>query len=44
MADIVFNRVRKSNYLRDVASGIIAETHTPSDIFSLKGLFRSLWK
>jgi geranylgeranyl reductase family protein len=44
LADFVFSRVQKSKYLTDVASGIIAETHTPKDIFSVKGLVRSFWK
>ena len=44
LADIVFKRVQKSEYLTDVASGIIAGTHTPRDIFSVKGLVRSFWK
>jgi geranylgeranyl reductase family protein len=44
LADFVFKRIQKSKYLTDVASGIIAETHTPRDIFSVKGLVKSFWK
>ena len=44
LADIVFRRVQKSKYLTDVASGIIAETHNPRNIFSIKGLVKSFWK
>jgi geranylgeranyl reductase family protein len=44
LADFVFNRVQKSKYMTDIASGIIVETHTPRDIFSVKGLVKSFWK
>jgi flavin-dependent dehydrogenase len=44
LVDIVFSRVQKSKYLMDVASGIIDETHTPRNIFSVRGLLKSFWK
>lgn len=44
LADFIFRRAQKSKYLTDMFSGIIAETHTPTDIFSIKGVFKSFWK
>jgi flavin-dependent dehydrogenase len=44
LADFLFRRAQKSKYLTDVFSGIIAETHTPRNIFSIKGIINSYWK
>jgi geranylgeranyl reductase family protein len=44
LTDFVFSRVQKSKYLTEAAAGIIDETHTPGDIFSVKGLIRSFYK
>ena len=44
LADLVFRRIKKSKYFAEVFSGIIAETHSPREIFSVKGLVKSFWK
>ena len=44
LADFLIRRAQKSKYLTDMFSGIIAETHAPTDFFSIKGVFKSFWK
>ena len=41
--DLVAWRASKSVYLREAMAGIVAETSDASDVFSLKGLWRSMW-
>jgi geranylgeranyl reductase family protein len=41
LADFVFSRARKSTYFMEGLAGIIAETHSPRDIFSLPGIVKS---
>lgn len=41
--DFMSRRVSKSAYLQQALAGIIAETADPRSIFSLRGIWRSLW-
>ena len=41
--DLVAWRASKSVYLREAMAGIVAETSDAGDVFSLKGLWRSMW-
>jgi geranylgeranyl reductase family protein len=40
--DLVAWRIRKAGYLRDAVRGIVAETVDPADVFSWRGVVRSL--
>jgi flavin-dependent dehydrogenase len=40
--DLVARRIRKAGYLRDAVRGIVAETVDPADVFSWRGMVRSL--
>jgi geranylgeranyl reductase family protein len=40
--DLVARRIRKAGYLRDAVRGIVAETVDPADVFSWRGMIRSL--
>jgi len=44
VADFFFRRAQKSNYMTDMFSGMVAETHRPTDIFSIKGIIKSFLK
>jgi hypothetical protein len=41
--DFLLNRCGKSKYAQKILAGVIAETKSPSDIFSMKGIFRTYW-
>jgi flavin-dependent dehydrogenase len=40
--DLVARRIRKAGYLREAVRGIVAETVDPADVFSWRGVARSL--
>jgi geranylgeranyl reductase family protein len=40
--DLVARRIRKAGYLRDQVRGVVAETVDPADVFSWRGMVRSL--
>jgi geranylgeranyl reductase family protein len=40
--DLVARRLRKAGYLRDAVRGVVAETVDPADVFSWRGVVRSL--
>jgi len=42
--DFIIGRCGKSRYAKEMLSGVIAETNNPQDIFSLKGIVKTLWK
>lgn len=42
--DFVLNRFSKSRYAKEMLAGVIAETKNPQDIFSLKGIIKTLWR
>jgi len=42
--DLVARRVQQSKLLQRLVSGVIAETVDPRKIFSIRGIFKSLWK
>jgi geranylgeranyl reductase family protein len=42
--DFILNRFRKSRYAKEILAGIVAETSDPQEIFSLKGIVKTLWK
>jgi flavin-dependent dehydrogenase len=42
--DLVARRIRRSSYLRDRLNGIVNETADPREVFSLRGMIRSLVK
>jgi len=44
LADFLFRRAQKSSFLTDMFSAVIAETHTPREIFSIKGIVKSFLK
>lgn len=41
--DLVMRRVRRSKFLQTAFAGIVDETVDPQTIFSVRGLFHSLW-
>jgi geranylgeranyl reductase family protein len=41
--DFIINRFGNSRYAKKILADVIAETKNPRDIFSLKGIFKSLW-
>ncbi len=41
--DFIINRFGNSRYAKKILTDVIAETKNPRDIFSLKGIFKSLW-
>jgi geranylgeranyl reductase family protein len=44
LIDFIIRRAQKSVYIAEALSGIIAETHSPRDAFSLTGIVKSFWK
>ena len=42
--DFIIGRFAKSRYAKAILAGVIAETNDPQDIFSLKGIIKTLWK
>ena len=42
--DFILGRCAKSRYAKEILAGVIAETKNPQDIFSLKGIVKTLWK
>ena len=44
MLDFIFRRARKSGYFIEGLAGIISETHSPREVFSLAGIAKSFWK
>jgi geranylgeranyl reductase family protein len=44
MLDYIFSRARKSTYLMEGLAGIISETHSPREVFSLPGIIKSFWR
>ncbi len=44
MLDFIFRRARKSDYIIEGLAGIISETHSPREVFSLPGIVKSFWK
>ena len=42
--DFILERFSKSRYASETLAGVIAETNDPRDIFSLKGIIKTLWK
>ncbi len=44
MLDYIFRRARKSDYFIEGLTGIISETHSPREVFSLPGIVKSFWK
>jgi len=44
MLDFIFSRARKSAYLMEGLAGIITETHSPREVFSLPGIIKSFWR
>jgi geranylgeranyl reductase family protein len=40
--DLVARRIRRAGYLRDAVRGVVAETVDPADVFSWRGMVRSL--
>jgi len=42
--DFILGRFAKSRYAKKILAGVIAETNDPQDIFSLKGIIKTLWK
>ena len=44
MLDFIFRRARKSDYIIEGLTGIISETHSPREVFSLPGIAKSFWK
>ena len=44
MLDFIFSRARKSAYLMEGLAGIISETHSPREVFSLPGIVKSFWR
>jgi geranylgeranyl reductase family protein len=41
--DFIINRFGNSRYAKKILADVIAETKNPRDIFSFKGIFKSLW-
>ena len=44
MLDFIFRRARKSDYFTEGLAGIISETHSPREVFSLSGIAKSFWR
>ena len=44
MLDFIFRRARKSDYFIEGLAGIISETHSPREVFSLPGIAKSFWR
>jgi geranylgeranyl reductase family protein len=44
MLDFIFRRARKSDYFIEGLAGIVSETHSPREVFSLAGIVKSFWK
>ena len=42
--DFMLGRCGKSRYAKEILAGVIAETKNPHDIFSLKGIIKTLWR
>jgi geranylgeranyl reductase family protein len=42
--DFIFYRSGKSRYAKKILTGITTETKNPQDIFSLKGIIKTLWR
>ncbi|MGD8960916.1 MAG: geranylgeranyl reductase family protein [Desulfobacterales bacterium] len=42
--DFIIGRFGSSRYAQEILAGVIAETRSPQEIFSLKGILKTLWK
>ena len=42
--DFILGRFESSRYAKEILAGVIAETKHPQEIFSLKGILKTLWK
>jgi hypothetical protein len=42
--DFILDRFGSSKYAQEILAGVIAETQSPQEIFSLKGILKTFFK